>query len=56
MVLFSGKRFRYGVNLRSGLTNGLETFYDGSWWLSLFGVSLWRHRSENPSVSERGVW
>ena len=56
MVLVHGKRFRYGVRFRSGLSAGFERFHDGSAWLTAFGVTIWRHRTENPSVAERGVW
>lgn len=56
MVLIRGKRFRYGVSRIPGFSDGLETFHDGSWWLTVRGIVLWCHRAENPSVGERGVW
>jgi len=56
MVLIRGKRFRYGVSRIPGFVSGLETFHDGSAWLTVAGIVFWRHRTENPSVAERGVW
>ena len=43
MRVFVRKRFAYGVAVNRGLSQGLETFYDGSWWLVVGPVCFWRH-------------